>query len=128
MTVASDELAMISPLAIPLPPLPKDEVLTPAQWVTLMSIGDTVIPFLQRSSSASPDVLQAESTRYQATLDRIQTNLASNSPKEVAFEYLEERASSIPDIKESIHRTLVNHVRPEQRKGIAVILSALEFV
>ena len=127
MTVPSDGLASIAPLATPLPPLPEGEVLTSAQWATLMSIGDTVIPSIQRPSHGSPDFLQTGSTRYQSALDKVHASLSRKSSEEVAIAYLEENASLIPGIKESIHRTLVNYVRPEQRKGIAVILSALEY-
>ena len=127
MTIPLDELGVISPLATPLPPLPEGDVLTPAQWATLMAIGDTVISSLYQPAHASQPILQPQSTQHQKILDRIQVNFSPNNSKNPAVAYLEEKASSIPYIKESIHRTLANYVRPEQRRGIAVILSALEY-
>ena len=126
MTSSTNGLTAISPLATPLPPLPEGEVLTPAQWVTLMSIGDTIIPSIRNTSHPSPMALQIDSTLYQAISTGIQTKLYSNSSPEVVVSYLEENASSIPGVQETIHRTLANYVRPDQRKGIAVILSALK--
>ena len=126
MTTLTKGLDTISPLATPLPPLPHGEVLTPRQWITLMSIGDTVIPSIRHSTYASPDVLPIDRAWYQSILKSVQTKLPNDNPLETAVAYVEEKASSIPSVKETIHRTLANYVRPEQRRGIAVILSALE--
>ncbi|KAL9116853.1 MAG: hypothetical protein Q9187_006616 [Circinaria calcarea] len=104
-------MSVIAPLAIPLPPPPEDDVLTPSQWITLMAIGDTVIPSLELSSS---------------NISKLKENLPPGAEAELTGAYLSEQASTTPGLKALIHRTLHDFIRQDARKGISVILTALD--
>ena len=116
-----------APLPSPLPPLSDGEVLTTSQWATLMAIGDTIIPALVSSFSSSEQRLVAEGEYDEAT-SKIQSIIpATNKIKDLAPIYLAESASATPGLKELLQRTFSDYVRPEARKGICTILSALEY-
>ena len=124
--MTTQQLNLIAPLASPLPPPPEGEVLTEAQWTTLMAIGDAIIPSIGPSNSTLPNTLALEATEYSSAMSKIESTLPENASRDIAHRYLAESASSIPGLKELIHRTLSDYVRTDARKGISVVLSALE--
>ena len=119
--MTSQQLSYFAPLASPLPPLPEGEVLTATQWKTLMAIGDAFIPSLGSGNS------KLESSDYSSALSQIRGILPANTPETVAQTYLAESASSTPGARELLHRMFSDNIRPDARKGICVILSALEY-
>ncbi|MCJ1420682.1 hypothetical protein MMC32_007041 [Xylographa parallela] len=124
--MSTQQLDFFAPLASPLPPLPEGEVLSPSQWVTLMAIGDTVIPAINLSFSSSEKRLVAED-EYDEAIAKVQSIIpASNNVEELAHKFLAESASTTPGLKELLQRTFSDYVRPEARKGICTILSTLD--
>jgi hypothetical protein len=92
-----------------------------------MAIGDTIIPSIEGSSSnKSLNVLSIEASAFNAAIGEIQTGLPKETSRAIAYSYLKESASTVPGLKDLIQRTFCAFVRPEARKGICVILSALE--
>lgn len=123
--MASQELCLIAPLESPLPPLATGEVLTESQWTTLMAIGDTIIPFVAASSALSTTKLSVPESDYTAAVDQLK-ELPAKPQAGLYRKYLEENASSIPGIRETIQRLLSDYMPEDARKGFRVILSALE--
>ncbi|EFR04255.1 fatty alcohol oxidase [Nannizzia gypsea CBS 118893] len=124
--------------ATPLPPAPRPEdLLSPAQWETLLAVADTVIPSVKcadsaNSTSSSPSY--ASSSSHLVSRSRFDDLVSSLRPESVedepaaaraAAQYLDESASSIPGFKESLCRTLALHVHQEGLRGIKTILAGL---
>ena len=124
--MTSQQLNLIAPLASPLPPPPEGEVLTEAQWTTLMAIGDAFIPSIGPSKSTLPSTLTLEATVYSSAISKIESNLPENASRDIAHRYLAESASAIPGVRELLHRMLSDYVRTDARKGISIVLSALK--
>lgn len=123
--MTSQELGLIAPLESPLPPLAAGEVLTESQWTTLMAIGDTVIPSITASSALSTTKLSVQGSEYSASIDKLR-ELPAKPEAGLYRKYLEENASSIPGVREAIQRLLSDYMPEDARKGLRVVLSALE--
>lgn len=123
--MATQELGLIAPLESPLPPLATGEVLTESQWTTLMAIGDTIIPFISTSSALSTTKLSVQESEYKAAIDKLQ-ELPADPHMGLCRKYLEENASSIPGVREAIQRLLSDYMPEDARRGLRVVLSALE--
>ncbi|QSS54850.1 long chain fatty acid oxidase [Histoplasma capsulatum var. duboisii H88] len=126
---------MVSPLTSttveilesPLPPAPAaSTVLTPLQWKTLLALADTVIPSIRpRSAAVCPGactISDAEFALATHTLQSVQNDFAHS---DIAVQFLAENASSVPEFKESMCRVLGQQLPDEARRGISVILNAL---
>ena len=124
--MTSTELKALAPLAIALPPIKDDQVLSDAQWATLMAIADTIIPSLQVSSEASLQHLNVPSSEYNASTEIIKKNIPRGQRADLAKFYLNERPSSIPEFKDQLSRLLSNYLRDDAKKGVKTILYALE--
>ncbi|MCJ1400911.1 hypothetical protein MMC11_004122 [Xylographa trunciseda] len=124
--MSTQQMDIFAPLASPLPPLPEGEVLSPSQWVTLMAIGDTIIPAIDLSFPSSEKRLVAED-EYDEAIGKIQSMIpAGNNVKDLAHKFLAESASTTPGLKQLLQRTFSDYIRPEARKGICIILSGLD--
>ena len=120
------DMNKIAPLESPLPPPPEGEYLTESQWTTLMAIAETIIPSIQVSSSPSAHKLSIEGAEHATAIDKVKQSLSNTVDERIPRAYLEESASSIPDFKKSLHRTLGSYLREDARKSIRVFLSTLE--
>jgi hypothetical protein len=122
------QVEMFSPLASPLPPLGEGEVLSPQQWTTLMSIGDALIASIDSPTSdmPAPNRLSISSAEYSAAVQQLEAGLPQHDDKDLVQTYLGESVSQNPRARELLHRTLDEYVRPDVRKGMAVLLAALE--
>ncbi len=124
--MTSTQLNLIAPLDAPLPPPSDGEVLTAAQSITLMAIADTIIPAVEVSSNASNSRLCVQAAEYTSAMSIVKRGVTAEADDNVPQAYLHESASSVPGFKELLRRTLSDFVREDARKGIRVILSALE--
>jgi hypothetical protein len=125
-TMTTAQLNLIAPLDSPLPPPAEGEVLTDSQWTTLMAIADTVVPAIEVSSTPSAKNLSLQASDYAVAAEKLKKRLPSEVNTELPHQYLHENASSIPGFKELLRRTIGDYVREDARKGIRVVLSALE--
>lgn len=91
-----------------------------------MAIADTVVPAIQVSSTPSANALCLQASDYANATEKLKKRIPSDSNSELAQQYLQENASSIPGFKELLRRTIGDYVREDARKGIRVVLSALE--
>ena len=124
--MTSAVLDSFAPLNAPLPPAPKGDVFTAAQWRTLMAIADAIIPAIEVSTAHSHDKLCLEASEYANAIEQIKSLTPPSADGKAAERYLSESASSTPGFRDSIHRQLGQYVREDALKGIRVILSALE--
>jgi hypothetical protein len=112
-------------LASPLPPIAPGEVLTSDQWKVLLAIGDTVISSIQATPASNNSIIKSPA-EYTSLVNDIQQALPPGEGREAVHEYLAENASAIPAMKDLIHRTIGEYLRPADRDGIKLILSALK--
>ena len=124
--MTSTQLDLIAPLETPLLPPPKGQVLTESQWTTLMAIADAVIPSIEVSSTLSNSSLCLAPSEYASAVDNITQRLPTGTDPNLTQRFLQENASSLPGFRELLQRILGEYVREDARKGIRVILSALE--
>ena len=124
--MTSAELDSFAPLDALLPPIPEGEVLTAAQWRTLIAIADAIIPAIEVSTTPSHDKLSIQTSEYANAIDQIKKLTPPSADGKAAERFLSESASSTPGFRDSIHRQLRQYMREDALKGIRVILSALE--
>jgi hypothetical protein len=124
--MSAPALEIIAPLTSPLSPPPGGEFLTDSQWNTLMAIADTVIPSIGVSSHPSPHGLAIDSTEYATAVETLKALIPEIGDRNLAQRYLEERPSALPGFKEFLHRVLGQYTREDARKGLRMLLSALE--
>ena len=124
--MTTQQLASIAPLASPLPPPPEGDVLTESQWITLMAIGDAIIPAIEVSSELSHNALALQPAEYTTITGNLQGTLPADTDENLVREYLAENPSSVAGVKEQLHRILSSYISPGARKGISLILSVLE--
>ena len=91
-----------------------------------MAIADTIIPSVGVSSSLSNSSLCIEPAEYTSTVKTLTERLPAQSESNLPQKFLQENASSLPDFREFLQRVFGDYVREDARKGIRVILSALE--
>jgi hypothetical protein len=116
----------VSPKATPLPPLPSDDVLTPAQWKTFVAIVDTVIPAIKPHSTADAQLeVAVNDNDYSTSISTLRGLSAESDSDALVAYYLAESASSNPALRESFHRMLALYMRPSQRKDLAFVLNLL---
>ncbi|KAL6720541.1 hypothetical protein ACLMJK_002465 [Lecanora helva] len=123
--MTSTQLSIITPLDTPLPPPLAGEVLTEAQWVTFLAIADTIVPSIEVSSGANDHKLCLQASEFTNAIDMVKSGVRSELKDSVPQAYLQENASSIPQFRDLLRRTLSDNLREDAKKGIRVILSAL---
>ncbi|KAI9753522.1 MAG: bud neck involved protein [Chaenotheca gracillima] len=124
--MSTTELGRLAPLATPLPTPPVHEVLTPAQWTTLMAIASTVVPEVLRSTSVTAiSQLGLPDAEYDATVDEIRAIATAPPDVEVVQRFLAEGVASYETFRRELRRYLTLHVREDARNGMGLILSTL---
>lgn len=119
-------LNLIAPLESPLPSPPSGDVLTNSQWTTLMAIADTIIPSISDSSQSSSGGLQVESTEFATAVKILNAKIPDTGKGDLARAYLQESPSTLPGFKQFLQRVIGDYMREDARKGLRVLLSALE--
>ena len=119
-------LNLITPLESPLPSPPSGEILTDSQWTTLLAIADTVIPSIRDSSQLSEGGLLVEPTEYAMALKTLNDKIPDTGKLDLARTYLQESPSTLPGFKQFLQRAIGDYMREDARKGLRVLLSALE--
>lgn len=111
------QLGALAALPTPLPPVSSDEVFTPEQWTSLMSICEVFVP------SISPETVTNSSLKS-ATQD-LHRILPQHESDELIRNYLAECAVHDAAFKEAVQRRLSSYIPEAQVKGLAFLLSAL---
>lgn len=126
--MATAQMAILAPLANPLPSPPSGEAFTPEQWTTLMAIMDTVIPSVRRQSvQANPRTsISIPDVQYSSAIDHIKTSVSEAPSSEELDKYMDERPSENKAFEDVLKRTLIHYARDDVRKGLIFVLSALK--
>lgn len=118
----------VSPKATPLPPLPSEDPLTPAQWKTLLAITDAVIPAIKPMSTANVrhEIAVADS-EYSTAVSKLRGLTPENDPdsEAAAKELLEDYASQDPAFKLELTRLFGMYMPQDQRQGLVMVLNVL---
>ncbi|KAL1593077.1 hypothetical protein SLS59_009402 [Nothophoma quercina] len=118
----------VSPKATPLPPLPKEDPLTPAQWKTLLAIADACIPAVKPISIANTlNEIAATDTEYSTALSTLRGLTPESDPDATtaAKDYLEDYASSNPAFKQELQRIFALYMPSSVRKELILVLNVL---
>ena len=91
-----------------------------------MAIADAVIPSIEVSSTLSNSSLCLTPSEYASAVETITQRLPAQTDPDLTQRFLQENASSVPGFRELVQRILGEYMREDARKGIRVILSALE--
>ena len=91
-----------------------------------MAIADTIIPVIDVSSASSDKKLTLQASEYRTAIDQIRRRLPAGTEDNLPQNFLQENASSVAGFREHLQRTLGDYVREDARKGMRIILSALE--
>lgn len=119
----------VSPKATPLPPLPAEDPLTPAQWKTLLAIADTVIPAVKPTSTAnSRTEVAVADNEYSTAVSALRGLTPENDPDAdtAAKEYLADNASSNPLFRLELQRIFAMYMPQSTKKQLTTVLSILE--
>ncbi|KAF2845700.1 long chain fatty alcohol oxidase [Plenodomus tracheiphilus IPT5] len=120
--------APVSPKATPLPPLPPDDPLTPAQWKTLLAILDAVVPAIKPASTANPqNELAVPDIEYSTAVSRLKGLVPNDDvdAEDAVKEYLEDYASKNPLFRQQLQRLFGVYMPHSQRKELCMVLSVL---
>lgn len=118
----------VSPKATPLPPLPKEDPLTPAQWKTLLAITDACIPSVKPISIANTKAeIAATDTEYSTALTTIRGLIPESDPDATvaATNYLQDYASSNPAFKQELQRIFALYMPSSTRQELVTVLNVL---
>jgi hypothetical protein len=121
----------VSPKATPLPPLPSEDPLTPAQWKTLLAITDVVIPAIKPVSTANAKTeVAVDDNGYSTAVSALRALTPEDDPNaEVAAkEYLADNASSNPAFKMELQRIFAIYMPQSTKKELSMVLSILKYV
>lgn len=118
----------VSPKATPLPPLPKEDPLTPDQWKTLLAITDACIPCIKPASTANLATdLAPTDTDYSTALSTISALTPESDPDATAAAtaYLDDNASSNPAFQQELQRIFALYMPASVRKDLLLVLNIL---
>lgn len=121
----------VSPKATPLPPLPTEDPLTPAQWKTLLAIADAVIPAVRPTSTANTKTeVAVTDNEYSTAVSALRALAPEDDPDAdtAAKEYLADNASSNPLFKMELQRIFAMYMPQSTKKQLTTVLNILEWV
>ncbi|KAG9232743.1 putative long-chain-alcohol oxidase FAO2 [Amylocarpus encephaloides] len=113
--------------ALPVPTDTSQEPFTETQWVTLLAIMDTIIQSVQRDTSDKQTGAHMEVTEkdYQSLVESLKETTVEKFGNDVYESYLGEKATGNVQFEQSLKRVFGQLVPEASRKGLAVVLSAL---
>jgi hypothetical protein len=123
--------APVSPKASPLPPLPSEDPLTPAQWKTLLAIADAVIPTIKPVSTAQAITeVAVTDNEYSTAVSTLVALVPEDDPvaEVAAKEYLEDRASANPAFRIELQRIFSMYMPQSTKNELTMVLNILKYV
>ncbi|KAH7401269.1 hypothetical protein BKA66DRAFT_564925 [Pyrenochaeta sp. MPI-SDFR-AT-0127] len=119
----------VSPKATPLPPLPSQDPLTPAQWKTLLAIADAVVPAVKPMSTANVrSELAVTDNEYSTAVTKLRALTPEDDPNAelAAKDYLEDYASKDPAFRLELQRIFALYMPQSQRNELSMVLNVLD--
>ncbi|KAJ5902678.1 hypothetical protein N7495_003206 [Penicillium taxi] len=114
-----------TPKETPIPPLPDASFFSDAQWETLFSLTDTIIPSIRTSAKWSNNDKIISPSKWDSAISRLTSLMPGPNAAETAKQYLQENVSFNPVFRAHVQRILGDNVHEEGRKGLGFILNAL---
>jgi hypothetical protein len=121
----------VSPKAAPLPPLPDEDPLTPAQWTTLLAIADAVVPAIKPVSTANASIeIAVADNDYSSAVSALSALTLEDDPDAgtIAKDYLADNASSNPAFKSELQRLFAMYMPQSTKKELGMVLNILKYV
>ncbi|KAI5305715.1 hypothetical protein KEM56_003526 [Ascosphaera pollenicola] len=104
----------------------KDDILTAAQWQTLLALADTVIPSIQPKKSARRSKhFVVDDKQYQAITGEVRASISHQTDKDLIKDYFGECPSSVPAFEEAIRRQLCLWTPKDNLNQLTMVLTAL---
>ncbi|RAR14485.1 long chain fatty alcohol oxidase [Stemphylium lycopersici] len=119
----------VSPKATPLPPLPSEDPLTPAQWKTLLAITDAIVPAIKPMSTARAQTeIATTDIEYSTAVRTLGARIPKSDPDAVAAakEYLNDYASQNSAFRPELQRIFALYMPHNQRRDLATVLNVLD--
>ncbi|KAJ5666589.1 hypothetical protein N7462_010998 [Penicillium macrosclerotiorum] len=114
------------PLEVPLPPAPDLTFFSEAQWTTLFSLADAIVPSIRTSATVKSSTDKVISTAdWDSAISKLSSLIPGPDAAKVAAGYLEEDASSNPAFRACVERILGDYVHEEGKNGFGLIMNAL---
>lgn len=110
-------LANMAAIPSPLPHIAEDEVFSPEQWTTFLSICEVFVPAMSTSTVRNSDYAKACNT--------ITDILPEGAEQGLAEKYLAETVAGSLDFKEGVRRRFIASLPQSQIKGLIFLLNAL---
>jgi hypothetical protein len=106
---------------------PVENPFTEAQWTTLMSIMDTIIPSIQIDTNTNQtDHQSIPQKEFEAAVDSLKKTVDEKRDTRIFEEYLNKKASDEPKFQNTLKHAFGKLLPEANRKGMAFILSTLE--
>jgi len=121
---------ILEQLKSPLPSAPPHRRLSAAQWRTLATIADTIIPSISLHRTGTPDdnksLILSPQTHEIALRELRDISSADQAPDALIEAYLAEPISSCPGFEDAVQRLYTLYMDDDQRKGLSFLLTALD--
>jgi hypothetical protein len=121
----------VSPKATPLPPVPAEDPLTPAQWKTLLAITDAIIPAIKPKSTAKAITnVAVTDNEYSTAVSALRGLIPEHDldADTAAKDYLADYASSNPAFRLELQRIFAMYMPQSTRKELVMVLNILKYV
>lgn len=119
-------IAVVSPKAVSIPPLPKEDPLNSDQWNILLAIADAVIPAIEPVATANPKThLPIEDNEYSTALSTIQSLAPEKDAESLAKNYLSDSAAYNPLFKDELRRCFSYYLPVAPRNQLLMVLNIL---
>lgn len=103
-----------------------EDILTPAQWLTLLALADTVIPSIQPKKSARRSMhFVVEDEEFEAITGEIKRDITHQTDDNIVEDYFKECPSSVPAFEEAMRRQLCLWTPKDNLKQLSMVLTAL---
>lgn len=109
----------------PLPPVPGKDVLSPEQWNILAALADAFCPSLTKTAGNALLQQPLRAEKFDVVAQRIEDLAQEDGRDGLVVQYLEERASSNPEFKETVFRVLACYLDSGARSNLLFLLSTL---
>jgi hypothetical protein len=109
----------------PVPPPPAQDPVSPAQWAILAALADTFAPSITKAAGNPLLQRTVSAQQYDSTARRIEELAQEDGRDGVVAEFLDERASTAPEFKEALMRTLGVYIDSASKSQFLTLLSVL---
>lgn len=126
--MAIQDMVSYTPQDVPLPPSPEVSFWSDAQWKTLFSLCDAIVPSVRTAATVRSSTDKVISTGdWDAAISKLTLLIEGPDAAKIAAQYLEEDATSNPVFRAYVERILGDYVHEEGKNGFGLIMNALKY-